>query len=155
MHFGFALDSPDIDLLNIDLSDTHLYLLDTVIPSKHFACLQDLLKTSSRHVFKASSRRIQCSNFSSSKRSSRRLARYLQDVSKTSWKTKNCYAGDLLKTSSRRLEDQQMFGGVFHVDIFIHFKRSYLRSCLSGKNCPTQIRRLTWMTYCENGGFTL
>ena len=29
-----------------------------------------------------------------------------------SWKTKNCYAEDVLKTSSRRLEDQQMFAGV-------------------------------------------
>ena len=28
---------------------------------------------------------------------------------KTFWKTKNCYAEDLLKTSSKRLEDQQMF----------------------------------------------
>ena len=32
MHFGFALDSSDIDLLNIDLLDTHLDLLDTDIP---------------------------------------------------------------------------------------------------------------------------
>ena len=39
MHFGFALDSSDIDLFNIDLLDTHLDLLDTDIPSKHFACL--------------------------------------------------------------------------------------------------------------------
>ena len=42
MHFGFALDSSNIDLL-----DTHLDLLDRDIPSKHFACLQDVLKTSS------------------------------------------------------------------------------------------------------------
>ena len=42
------------------------------------------------------------------------------DVFKTSWKTKNCYAEDVLKTparhvfktSSRRLEDQQMFAGL-------------------------------------------
>ena len=54
MHFGFALDSSDIDLLNIDLLDTHLDLLDTDIPSKHFVCLQDVLKTSSKHVFKTS-----------------------------------------------------------------------------------------------------
>ena len=47
MHFGFALDSSDKDLLNIDLSDTHWNLLDTDIPSKHFAYLQDVLKTSS------------------------------------------------------------------------------------------------------------
>ena len=30
---------------------------------------------------------------------------------KTSWKTKNCYAEDALKTSSRHLEDQQIFAG--------------------------------------------
>ena len=43
-------------------------------------------KTSLRHVFKMSSRRLQCNNVSSSK---------------TSWKTKNCYAEDVLKTSWR------------------------------------------------------
>ena len=58
MHFGFALDSSDIDLRNIDLLDIQLDLLDTDIPSKHFVCLQDVLKTSSRHVFKTSSRRL-------------------------------------------------------------------------------------------------
>ena len=35
----------------------------------------------------------------------------LQGVLKTSRKTKNCYAEDLLTTSSRRPEDQQMFTG--------------------------------------------
>ena len=58
MHFGFALVSSDKDLLKIDLLDTHLDLLDTDIPSKQFACLQDLLKTFSRHVFKMSSIRV-------------------------------------------------------------------------------------------------
>ena len=51
--------------------------------------------------------------------SSRHLARFLQNVFKTSWKTKNCYSQDVLKrssrhalkTSSRRLEDQQIFAG--------------------------------------------
>ena len=55
MHFGFALDSSDIDLWNIDLLDTHLDLLDTDIPSKNFVCLPDVFKTSSRHVFKTTS----------------------------------------------------------------------------------------------------
>ena len=55
MHFGFALDSPDIDLWNIDLLDAHLDLLYTDIPSKHFVCLEDILKKSSRNVFKTSS----------------------------------------------------------------------------------------------------
>ena len=54
MHFGFTLDSPDINLWNIDLLDTHLDLLDTDIPSKNFVFsktsrkrLEDVLKTSS------------------------------------------------------------------------------------------------------------
>ena len=59
MHFGFALDSSDIGLLNIDLLDTHLDLLDTDTLSKQFVCLQDVLKTSSRHVFKTSLRRLE------------------------------------------------------------------------------------------------
>ena len=94
MHFGFALDLSDIDLLNIDLLDqryTHLDLLDTDIPSKHFVCLQDVLKTSSRHVFKTSSRYV----FKTSSRLfsvtifrlPRRFQDVLQDVLKTSWKT--------------------------------------------------------------------
>ena len=55
MHFRFALDSSDIDLLNIDLLDqryTHLDLLDTDIPIKHFVCLQDVFKTCLQDVFK-------------------------------------------------------------------------------------------------------
>ena len=80
-------------------------------------------------VSNTSSRRLQRNNFLSSKTFSRRLARclqdvfktYLQDDFKTSWKTKKCYAEDVLKTSSRhvlktsgrRLEDQQMFAGLF------------------------------------------
>ena len=59
MHFGFALELSNVDLLNIDLLDTHLDLLDTDIPSKYFACLHNVFKTSSRHVFKRSSRRLQ------------------------------------------------------------------------------------------------
>ena len=41
MHFGFALDSSNKDLWNIELLVTHLDLLDADIPSK------DVLKTSS------------------------------------------------------------------------------------------------------------
>ena len=58
MHFGFALELLKVDLLNIDLLDTHLDLLDTDIPSKYFACLHNVFKTSSRHVFKTSSRHV-------------------------------------------------------------------------------------------------
>ena len=54
MHFELALDLSDIDLWNIDLLDTHLGLLVTDIPSKHFVCLHNVFKTSSRHVFKTS-----------------------------------------------------------------------------------------------------
>ena len=36
MHFGFALELSNVDLLNIDLLDAHLDLLDTDIPSKYF-----------------------------------------------------------------------------------------------------------------------
>ena len=100
------------------LLDTHLDLLDTDIPSKQFACLQDVLKTSSRHVFKTSSRhvfetssrhvfntssrhffktswrRLQRNNFSSSKTSSRRLGRQKIVTLKTCWR----HAEDVFKT---------------------------------------------------------
>ena len=131
MHFGFALDLSDIDLLNIELLDqwyTHLDLLDTDMASKHFVCFQDVLKTSARHVFKTSLRhvfktswrRLQRNNFSSSKTFSRRLARCLQDVFKTSSRRLGRRKNVTLKTywrrfqdmSWRRLEDQQMFAGV-------------------------------------------
>ena len=36
MHFGFALDSSDKELWNIDLLDTHLDLLVRDLPNKHF-----------------------------------------------------------------------------------------------------------------------
>ena len=95
MRFGLALELSNVDLLNIDLLDTHLDLLDTDIPSKYFACLHNVFrassryafktssrhvfKTSSRHAFKTSSRRLQRNNFSSSKT----FQDVLQDVSKT------------------------------------------------------------------------
>ena len=56
MHFGFALELSNVDLLNIDLLDTHLDLLDTDIPSKYFACLHNVFKTFSRHLQDMSSR---------------------------------------------------------------------------------------------------
>ena len=55
---------------------------------KTFVDLQDVLKTSSRHVLSTSSTRLQRKNFSSSK---------------TSWMTKNCYGEDVLKTSWRHV----------------------------------------------------
>ena len=83
MHFGFALDLPHIDLWNIDLLDTHLNFLDTNIPSKHFFCLQDVFKTRLEDVFSVTVFH---------------LPRRFQDVFKTSWKTKSCYAEDILNT---------------------------------------------------------
>ena len=125
MHFGFALDSSDIGLLNIDLLDTHLDLLDTDIPSKQFVCPQDVFKTSSRHDFKTSSRhvfktssrhvfktswrRLKRNNLSSSKTSSRRLGRQKIVTLKTCWrrlqdllKTNKCLLGMNLWSSSSR-----------------------------------------------------
>ena len=58
MGFGLALELSNVDLLNIDLLDTHLDLLVTDIPSKYFACLHNVFQTSSRHVFKMSSRNV-------------------------------------------------------------------------------------------------
>ena len=55
MHLGFALDSSDIDLRDIDLLDTDSDLLDTDISSKHFVGhqrrLPDILKTCLQDVF--------------------------------------------------------------------------------------------------------
>ena len=86
---GFTLDLSDIDLLNIDLPDADYDLLDAG-SRKHFVGPQNVLKTFSVQQF---------------------------SVLKTSWKTKNYYAKDVFKmssrhvlnTSSRRLKDQQMF----------------------------------------------
>ena len=121
MHFGFALILSDIDLGNIDLLDTHLDLLDTNIPSNLFVSLQDMLKSSSRHLFKTSSIHVFKTCLQDVlKRCLQDVFKIpLQDVLKTSWKTKNCYPKDVLKTlwrhvfktSSRRLEDQQLFAG--------------------------------------------
>ena len=114
MHFGFALDLSDIDLLNIDLLDqryTHLDLLDTDIPSKHFVCLQDVLKTSSRYVFKTSSRHVfKTSSRHVFKTSSRRLGRRKIVTLKTCWRR-------LQDMFWRRLEDQQMFAGIAPISV--------------------------------------
>ena len=120
MHFGFVLDSSDIDLRNIDLLDAHLDLLVTDIPGKYFVYLQDILKTSSRYVFKTSSRHVFKTSsrhvFKTSSRhvfktsskhvfktSSRHVfktswRRLQRNNSKTSRKMKNCYTDGKLKT---------------------------------------------------------
>ena len=105
-HFGFVLALSDIDLWNKDLLGTHLDLLDADIPSKHFVCLQDVLKTSSRyafkmssrHVFKTSWRRLQRNNLLSSKTS-------LPDVFKRSLRRLGRRKIVTLKICWRRLQD--------------------------------------------------
>ena len=98
MHFGFTLNSSDIDLWNIDLLDEHLDLVDTDNSSKHFVCLQDVLQTSPRHVLKTSSRHAL-------KMPSRRL----QDVFKTSSAQQFFVFQDVLQDlkllRSKRVED--------------------------------------------------
>ena len=63
VRFGLALELSDVDLLNIDLLDTHLDLLDTGIPSKYFVFLHNVFKTlqdmSSRHLQDMPSRPLQ------------------------------------------------------------------------------------------------
>ena len=108
----------------VGLLKSNLVLEATTLQTMHrtqqtFVGLQDVLKTSSRPVLKTSSTRLQRNNFSSSKRSSRRLEDISQGVLKTSWKTRNCYAEDVLKTSWRyvlkmswrRLGDNKLFTG--------------------------------------------
>ena len=92
---------------DVDLSDTDLDLLDKDIPSKHYVGLQDVFKTCLQNVFKSCLQDVLKTCLQNV------FKTYLQDVFKTSWKTKNYYAEDVLKTSSRRLQDQQMFAGQF------------------------------------------
>ena len=82
MNLGFAFDSSDKDLWDVDLLDTDLDLLDTNIPNQNFAFLQDM---SSRHleVFKPSWRCLEDV-----------FARHLEDVFKTFWNRLE----DVLKT---------------------------------------------------------
>ena len=81
MHFGFASQISNVDLLNTDLLDTHLNLLDTDIPSILLVSIMSSRRfqdMSSRHLQDMSSRRLQ-------DMSSRRLqdtsSRRLQDMS--------------------------------------------------------------------------
>ena len=87
----------------ISLDAYQLYFLQC--SQQTFPGLQDVLKTSSRHVLKTSSTRLQRINFSSSKTSWRRLA----NVFKTSCEMSSRRLGRqkivTLKTSWRRLED--------------------------------------------------
>ena len=106
MHFGFALDLSDIDLLNVDLLDQRYTHLDLFVSKTSWRRLQDMSSRRLEDVFSVTIFRLP-------RRLQDVFKTYLQDVFKTSWKTKNCYAEDMLKTSSRRLENQQMFAGKY------------------------------------------
>ena len=122
MYFGFALDASGIDLRDIDLLDIDLDLLDTDIPSKSPRRLisEDISKTFWRRLQDMYSRRLQHNNFSSSK---------------TSLKTKTCYAKEFLKTSSRhflktssrRLEDQKCLLGLVFDGSFFNIAQPFIR----------------------------
>ena len=87
MHFGFALDLSDIDLLNVDLLDQRYTHLDLFVSKTSWRRLQDM---SSRRLQDMSSRRLQ-------DMSSRRL----QDI----FSVTIFVFQDVLKMSSRRLQD--------------------------------------------------
>ena len=72
-----------------------------------FVGLQGVSKTSSRHVLKTSSTRLQRNNFSSSKTSCEMSSKRLQDVFKTSWGLLGRQKVVTLKTSWRRLGNKQ------------------------------------------------
>ena len=55
----------------------------------------------------------------------------LQHVIKTFWKIKNFYPEGVLKTSSRRLEDQQMFAGVKPGEVHYVPHRELVRDVLN------------------------
>ena len=100
-----------------------------------FVGLQDVLKTSSKHVLKTSSARPQRNNFSSSKTS----WRHLEDISQ-----------DVFKTSSRRLYD------VLEDEILLRWIRlqDVLKTCLEDvlKTCLEDIIKTSWrQTKCLLG----
>ena len=104
MHFGFALDLSDIDLLNVDLLDQRYTHLDLFVSKTSWRRLQDM---SSRRLQDMSSRRLQ--DMSSRRLQDVfsvtifRLPRRLQDVFKTSSRRFAKCLQDVFKTSSRRL----------------------------------------------------
>ena len=76
------------------------HVFETCLQDVFKTCLQDVFKTCLQDVFKTSSRRLQRSNFSSSKTSSRRLQDILEDVKLLRWrrvedvfKTNKCLLG--------------------------------------------------------------
>ena len=80
MHFGFALDLSDIDLLNVDLLDQRYTHLDLFVSKTSWRRLQDM---SSRRLQDMSSRRLQDVFSVTIFRLPRRLQDVLRDVFKT------------------------------------------------------------------------
>ena len=93
-------------------------------------CLQYVLKTCLQDVFKTC---LQRNNFSSSSLSSGHLERCLQDVFKTSWKMKNCYAANVLKTSSRHVLKKSWPTNVYWAKIGFEEYGSSHRNCSTKK----------------------
>ena len=120
MHFGFALVLSDIDLGNKSLLGTHLDLLDTNISSKSFVSVQDILKKHSIHVFKTSSRHV----FKTSWRHVFNTSLIHLQRNNCSSRTSSRRLQDVLRTSSRRLENQQIHAGLSikgECTFFLHF----------------------------------
>ena len=102
-------------------------LIFTPVPSKHLL----VFKTSSRHVLKTSSIRLQRNNFSSSKTSWRCLGRRKIVTVKTSWRRledvlKTCLE-DVCKTSLRQTK------------CFLELSLSNKSKCISNKSGISQI----------------
>ena len=105
MRFGFALDLSNTDLWNIYLSDAHLHLLDTDIPSKYFVYLHNVFKMSSRCLQDMFSRRLEDVFSVTILRLPRCLQDVLEDEKLLRWRRvedvfKTCLE-DVLKTSWR------------------------------------------------------
>ena len=80
-----------------------LDLLDTIIPCKHFVCLQNTLKTSSRPVFETSSRHVLKTSWRRLQRNSFSFSNVLEDEKLLRWRRvedvfKTCLE-DVLKTN--------------------------------------------------------
>ena len=111
------------------------------------------MNTSSRHVLKTSSTRLQRINFWASKRSWRRLEHVLKtfckDVLKMSWKIKNCYAEDIFKTSSGRLGDKKWrYLYLTNLNQYVPNKSIFCQSISDkSKANPKSLIRTRWSQY--------
>ena len=104
--------------------------------------LEDVLKTSSRHVLKTPSIRLQRNNFTSSRTSWRRL----EDVLQSRFE-------DVLKTSSRRLQEKLLrwrrLEGVLKTclkDVLKTCHEDVLQTCLEDvlKTCHEDLLKILW-----------